>query len=75
MPRVRTTNQPDRVFEVDAAELADLRSMGLLLEVVPDGPAVTPPAVDAGLAFGAGTTPDVGGNLTPPPEPGPPAAA
>jgi hypothetical protein len=36
MPTVRTTMQPDREIEVDAAEHLDLQRQGLLVE---DGPA------------------------------------
>jgi hypothetical protein len=44
MPTVRTTMQPDREIEVDAAEYAQLKAEGLLIE---DAPAPETPAASA----------------------------
>ncbi|HEY1439806.1 MAG TPA: hypothetical protein VGF65_02975 [Mycobacterium sp.] len=34
--RVRTTNRPDQVLEVDGQQLAELRALGLVAEVLDD---------------------------------------
>jgi hypothetical protein len=44
MPTVRTTMQPDREFEVGAAEYLDLKRQGLLIEEEAPAPAPAPVA-------------------------------
>ena len=59
VPIIRTTFEPWKTTEVDAAELANLGAMGVIAEVLPDEPAASPrPAFQPSRA--AVTTPAEG---------------